>query len=82
MSAATGIFAVLVLVFLVVGLAGTVFWLWALVDVLRRPDQQYTAAGQNKVLWLLVVLLGHFIGALIYLLLARPQLERVAAPRY
>jgi hypothetical protein len=82
MSAATGIFAVLVLVFLVVGLAGTVFWLWALVDALRRPDQQYTAAGQNKVLWLLVVLLGHFIGALIYLLVARPQLERAAAPRY
>jgi hypothetical protein len=78
MMAATGIFAVLVLVFVLVGLAGTVFWIWSLVDLLRRPDQQYAAAGQSKVVWLLVVLIGHFIGALIYLLVARPQLERAA----
>jgi hypothetical protein len=78
MFAATGIIAVLVLVFLVVGLAGTVFWVWSLVDVLRRPDQQYAAAGQTKLVWALVVLFGHFIGALIFLLVARPQLERAA----
>jgi hypothetical protein len=82
MMAAGSLFAVLVLVFVLVGLAGTVFWIWSLVDLLRRPDQQYAAAGQTKVVWLLVVLLGHVIGSLIYLLVARPSLDRAAAPRY
>ncbi len=61
---------------------GTIFWIWSLIDVLRRPDQEYAVAGQNKILWLLVVLLGHLIGSLLYVFIARPQLERVASYRY
>jgi hypothetical protein len=78
----SGAFLVFLAVMLSLVLASTIFWIWSLVDLLRRPDQQYVAAGQNKVVWLLVVLLGHVIGSLIYLLVARPQLDRVAALRY
>ncbi len=68
------------LVMLALGVASTVFWIWMLVDLLRRPDQQYAAAGHNKVVWLLVVIFGHFLGALIYLLVARPELQRFPPP--
>lgn len=66
--------AIFLLVFLVALLAGTAFWFWALVDVLRRTDGQFLAAGQNKYLWAAVVFFGHLVGALIYLLVARPQM--------
>lgn len=74
----------LVLVFGVVALlalASTVLWVWSLVDVLRRPDGEYAAAGQTKLVWLLVVVFGHVIGSILWLVVARPQLQR-AAPRW
>ena len=81
-SGVGGVLLLFFLVMLALALASTVFWVWMLVDVLRRPDQQFAAAGQNKVLWVLVVVFGHFLGALIYLLVARPELERFPLPRY
>lgn len=66
----------------VLALVSTIVWVWTLVDVLRRPDQQYAAAGQTKVVWLIVVFFGHVIGVLLWLLVARPQLQRVATPRW
>jgi hypothetical protein len=76
------VFVLLVLLVAVLALAATAFWIWMLVDVLRRPDQQFAAAGQNKVLWVLVVAFGHLLGALIYLFVARQELDRVAFHRY
>jgi Phospholipase_D-nuclease N-terminal len=78
MAAVGGLFFIIILVFL----ASMALWLYTLVDVLRRPDQQYAAAGQTKLVWLLVVLLGHVLGSIIYLAVARPQLERAATLRY
>lgn len=72
-----GAFAALFLVVVVVGLVGTVLWVLALVDLLRRPSWQWGAAGQNQVVWALVVVLGHLVGALVYWLVARPALRRV-----
>jgi hypothetical protein len=77
-----GGFVLLFLLFFGVMVVGTVFWIWCLIDVLRRPDQEYVAAGQNKIVWLLLVLFVHLIGGLLYLFIARPQLERVAQYRY
>lgn len=78
----TGGFAAVFGVFVVFFLLSTVLWVWALVDVLRRPDQQYAAAGQTKLVWLIVVFFGHVIGVILWLLVARPQLQRVASPRW
>ncbi len=50
----------------------------ALVDVARRPDWQWPAAGQNRVAWVLVILIISGIGPAVYLVMARPKLERVA----
>ena len=45
----------------------TVFWLWMLVDCITNTSLK----GAEKIVWLLVVIFLHFIGALLYFLLAR-----------
>lgn len=50
-------------------LASFVFWIWALVDCLRREFRE----PLYKVMWVLVILFGHFVGALLYLLIGREQ---------
>lgn len=81
MSAVGGGFLAVFVVFAALAVVSTIVWVWAVVDVLRRPDQQYAAAGQTKLVWLIVVFFGHVIGVLLWVLVARPQLQRVA-PRW
>jgi hypothetical protein len=54
---------------LVFGVVGTVLWIWMLVDCLTKEPSQ----GNDKLVWTLVILLTHWIGALIYLLARRPK---------
>lgn len=54
-----------------ISLAGTVLWIWALVDVIRIPDTEYRAGSQLA--WILVVVFTGSIGAIIYLAIGRPQ---------
>ena len=72
-----GVFVLFFLGTVAVAVLGTVLWVVALVDLLRRPSWQWTAAGQNQVVWALVVVLGHLVGAVVYWLVARPALRRV-----
>ncbi|MFA9480212.1 PLD nuclease N-terminal domain-containing protein [Phycisphaerales bacterium AB-hyl4] len=44
------------------------FWLWALIDCVRRDFN-----GNDKVIWVLVIVLLSWLGALIYLIVGRPQ---------
>ena len=63
---------VYVLFFVVVGaigIAGTVLWIWMLVDCLTKEPSE----GNDKVVWALVIVLTHWVGALIYLLVRRPK---------
>jgi len=60
-------FATMVL-FSLLSLAGTALWIWMLVEVLTRE----TDADNNRLVWLLVVLLASWVGALVYLLARRP----------
>jgi hypothetical protein len=58
---------------LIVG--GTALWVVALVDVLRRES-----AGENeKLIWILVVILTGWIGALIYWFVGRDKGTLVSA---
>ncbi|MEO0077790.1 MAG: PLD nuclease N-terminal domain-containing protein [candidate division WOR-3 bacterium] len=52
-----------------VGVAGTVLWIWLLVEVLTRETDE----GNNKLIWALVIVFTHWIGALIYLIVRRPE---------
>ncbi len=46
-----------------------IFWLWMLVDALRRKFD-------NKALWVTLIVLLNFIGALVYLITVRRQTKR------
>ena len=66
-----------VLLFGVMALAGFAFWVWSLVDAIQRSDAEWEQAGQNKLIWILILIFLGFLGALIYLFVARPRLEEI-----
>ncbi len=54
-----------------VALAATfIFWIWSLVDCVKNPRLE----GTSKALWILVLILGHGIGAIVYYFAARSAL--------
>lgn len=66
--------AIFVLFFLAIfaaAIAGFVYWIITLIEVVRIPDHQYRAAGTDKLTWVLVVALAQIIGALIWLFAKR-----------
>ena len=53
-------------------LLATIFWVWMLIDcATKEPDQ-----GNDKIVWILVILFTHWVGALIYFLIRRPERMR------
>ena len=63
-------------VFRILAVAGFALWIWASVNSLSKPDAVWEAAGQNKIVWLLVIIFLGFIGAILYALIAKPQLDQ------
>ncbi len=62
----------LILPFVILGILGFVFWLWMLVDCLKRPDDRFAIGGNYaKLIWVLVIVFVGFIGALIYYFLIK-----------
>jgi hypothetical protein len=59
---------------LVLALGLAALWIWSLVDALRISDQRWAAAGQNKVLWLVLIVLLGLLGSLLYVLMPRKAL--------
>ena len=47
----------------------SIFWLIQLIDVLRRHFPE----PNNKIIWVLVILFTHLIGALVYYFVGRKQ---------
>jgi hypothetical protein len=52
---------------LVIAVLLTVFWIWMIVDCIKNTGLSDT----EKVVWVLVIIFLHFLGALIYLLAGR-----------
>lgn len=67
-----------VLLFMV--LPVVVFHLWALIDVLKTPTSAWVAAEQNEIVWAIVVLMLAFVGPILYVFMARPQLLAARTP--
>ncbi|MEI7958311.1 MAG: PLD nuclease N-terminal domain-containing protein [Verrucomicrobiota bacterium] len=55
------------------GVAGTVLWIWMLIDCATNEPSE----GSDKIVWILVILFTHGLGALIYLLARRPERKRL-----
>ena len=56
-----------------IALACMVFWIWMLVDCATKESSQ----GNDKVVWVLVIVFTHWIGALIYYLVRRPERKKL-----
>ena len=57
------------------GVLGTIFWVWMLVDcATKEPDE-----GNSKVVWTLIIVFTHLIGAALYFFVRRPQRREEAA---
>ncbi|MGV8042376.1 MAG: PLD nuclease N-terminal domain-containing protein [Thermoanaerobaculaceae bacterium] len=59
--------------FLSLGLAGTVFWVWMLIDCVTKEP----STTDHRVAWTLVIAFTHLIGAFAYLLVRRPERVRL-----
>ena len=59
----------IVLFFLGIGVAGTVLWIWMLVECATRESNE----GNDKLVWILVIIFTQWLGALIYLIVRRPK---------
>ncbi|HLX60482.1 MAG TPA: PLD nuclease N-terminal domain-containing protein [Planctomycetota bacterium] len=55
--------------FFLIGILGTIFWIWALVDCVKNEPSE----GNDKLIWILIIVLTHWIGALIYYFVRVPQ---------
>lgn len=64
----SGILFAQIMAIVVIGLASLAFWIWTLIDCIRNEP----SAGNDKVIWVLVIVLLHSLGALIYLIARRP----------
>jgi hypothetical protein len=58
--------AAFMIVFWILAIITSVFWLWMLIDALV-----YEPTTEGKILWFLVVFFLHFLGALIYFFVRR-----------
>jgi hypothetical protein len=53
----------------VIGIGGTVVWVWALIDCVTKESDE----GNNRLIWVLIIVFTHLIGAIIYFVVRRPQ---------
>jgi hypothetical protein len=72
-------FVVFLAIFFIVGIGSLVMFIVALVDMVKRPDWEWKLAGQEKILWILLVVLVNFLAipSLIYWFSIRNKLIAV-----
>jgi heme A synthase len=69
--------------FVFLGLAwflAVVWWLVCLVEVVKTPDDVWASTGQNKLVNVLLIILLGWLGCIVYILAARPALQRRPDP--
>ncbi|WP_340820445.1 PLD nuclease N-terminal domain-containing protein [Methanolobus sp. WCC4] len=64
-----GIPILMFLFFFGAGILGTLFWIWMLIDCATREPSE----GNDKLIWIIVIIFTHLLGALIYFLVRRPK---------
>ncbi|WP_292487278.1 PLDc N-terminal domain-containing protein [Methanohalobium sp.] len=62
-------FPVYILIFFLIGTLATVFWIWMLIDCATKEPSQ----GNDKVVWIIIIVFTQIIGALIYYFVRRPK---------
>ena len=62
-----------VLIAIAVSLMATAFWIWMIIDCANNEPSE----GNDKIVWILVIVLTGFLGAAIYYFARRPNRMRV-----
>jgi hypothetical protein len=66
----SGIIGLFLVLFLgTIGLVLFAFWIWMLIDAIQNKG----LTDGEKIVWVLVVLFLHFIGAFLYFFIGRPK---------
>ena len=60
---------VIISVWLTIVMGAMVFWIWALIDCIKNESTE----GNERIVWVVVIAVTHWIGALIYLVARRPK---------
>ena len=50
-----------------------VLWIWTLIDCIKNEPTE----GNERIVWVVVIAVTHWIGALIYLIVRRPQRKTI-----
>ena len=56
------------LLFFGIGILGTIFWIWMLIDCATKEPSE----GNDKIIWVIVIVLTHLLGAVLYYFIRRP----------
>jgi len=56
-----------------VALAAFALWIWMLIECLTKETDE----GSNRLIWVLVIVFLHALGALLYLIIRRPERKRL-----
>ena len=59
----------LVLFSLVLGIVALILWIWAIIDAIQNP----VLSSNERLIWILVIVLTNWVGALIYLAIGRKR---------
>lgn len=68
--AAAGIPCLIFPCFGIVGILLTIFWLWMLIEAITKEPSD---ASTEKIVWIVVIIFLHGLGALLYFLIRRPE---------
>ncbi|QNN51380.1 hypothetical protein [Nocardioides mesophilus] len=55
-----------------------VWWLLVLIQALQVPDRDWAAAGQSKILLVILMVFLGILGTILYVVIARPSLGRTS----
>jgi hypothetical protein len=51
------------------GILSTIFWIWMLIDCITKEPSE----GNDKIIWVLVIVFTNSLGALLYFFIRRPD---------
>jgi hypothetical protein len=60
---------ILLLFMVIFGIGGTIFWVVMIIECATKEPN----LGNDKLIWILIIIFTHWIGALIYYFVRRPQ---------
>lgn len=58
--------------FIVIGILGTILWVWMLVDCAKREFKN----ENDKLLWILVIVLANTVGAIVYYFIIKREQDK------